>query len=187
MTKSKRKKRDKYAKHKVVAIPVLLAVLGFVLWDGEEESRPTTQVSKDAPPTEVGSAGESIGEGAVAEWEQIPWPKPNLAFLNGANPFASYLVEEQEEEPTDPEMPPTELLVSKKEEAVDVEKLLREVAAELTRQSDSFAFSSSRRKVIVTGGREFTVGDEIRDGVFLKSIRGDRVELEYRQRTSQID
>ncbi|MEM7477733.1 MAG: hypothetical protein AAF483_22315 [Planctomycetota bacterium] len=111
-----------------------------------------------------------------------------MAFLNGSNPFASYLVEEQEEEqPIEPEETCDELLVSKKEEAVDGEKLLREVAEELTRQSDSFAFSSSRRKIIVIGGREFTVGDEIRDGVFLKSIRGDRVELEYRQRTSQID
>ena len=87
----------------------------------------------------------------------------------------------------EPEESSKELLVSKEEEVVDVERLLQEVADELTDQSQSFAFSSSRRKVIVIGSREFRIGDEIRDGVFLKSIRGDRVELEYQKRTSQID
>ena len=80
---SKKKKQDKYAKQKLAAIPILLLVLGYVLFSGgsgEPKSKPqlsTKQSQQAETPHLVASA--------TPVWEEV-----DLEFLEGPNPWTSY-------------------------------------------------------------------------------------------------
>ncbi|MEM7474117.1 MAG: hypothetical protein AAF483_03935 [Planctomycetota bacterium] len=183
MAKNKRKKQDKHAKLKLASIPVLLVVLAYVLWSqsaGRDSSELANDnpVSKPKPPTAraARALNRESSEGAKdLSDSQIDWPEPNLEFLSAVNPFEAY---EQPERVDESKLVSTEK-AEESEPEIDVVGLLAAVESEIMMQPSRFIFQSQQKKVAVIGSKEYQVGDEIRDRIFIEAIEGQKLILKY--------
>lgn len=177
----KAKKQDRYAKQKLLAIPMLLAVLGYVLLDNFSGS------SQDAPAATTGSAhssarpsGQVESTAAVAGKGQAPvqqlavWPQPQLDFLEGPSPLASY------REPAGaivrPAASPEGTMVAERraEKSEQIESKIRET---LANQPSQFVFKSANRKLALVGDRVFEQGEQLESGARLHDVRGNNLVI----------
>ena len=166
MSKSKKNKVDRYQKQKVAAIPLLLLVLGYVLWSNfrgdEDKAKKLPQAQLAAKP----KAGTNNTTRAPA------WPNSTVDFLSGPNPFASYRVFEQIEEPA---------LANEDEEQsplVEIEEpLIEQVGRQLANLPVRYMFKSQGRWVMMLGDRLIKEGDEVAESIRLHKIEQGRLIL----------
>lgn len=168
------KKKDKFAKLKVAAIPVLTLVLLYVLWGNLQPSDSLSDPSQSIATgqrTEEESVNSATQQGQKRRLEE--WPEPDLAFLEEYSLFRDF----RQPEETQPD-----LLVSTETATPrqDPQSILTEVADELKRAVVPFAFQSQKKNVVMFGDRLLEEGEEVRDSVFVRTINGSDLILEYR-------
>lgn len=178
----KKRRQDKFAKAKLVAIPVLLGVLGFVLWSntrrGNDESVPPVAAQAESasnangpsqarptntPPSRPTPQSTAPTESTAEKKPQLsrePWPEiDELAFLDGPNPFASYRIVEVSEEPEE-----------KVVEVVPKEPAINHVTRELAKSPLRYYFRSARKNVVMLGNQLLESGDHLTEELKLDDI-----------------
>ncbi len=168
--KQKAKKTDPYAKHKLAAIPVLLIILGYVLWGDSSGAGNSSKLSDSSntggAASEVASAMETApavrktAEPVSERHEK--WSDTDLSFLHGPNPLASYrnlkpdpavsAAKLKVETPTIPAGQPEHIVQT-------------QLAAELTQLPLKYRFRSGRRDVVMLGDRILESGDSLGAGL----------------------
>lgn len=153
---SKKKKQDKYAKHKLAAIPILLLVLGYVLFSGgsdKAEKKPelAKQQSKSAE-------NQSRVEPATPVWEEVDWD-----FLSGPNPFASYHHVDK----------PAEKLVARQDRSSTVEHATLDQLKQRVQNLPAvrYHFQSDTQNVVMLGEELLSAGDSYGQDLELGDIR----------------
>jgi hypothetical protein len=177
MANRRKAKVDRLAKLKIVAIPVLLAVLGFVLWSNfsEKSDRPTANSkakvaakAKAKSATVVSKAGEKTDpKRKVVE----AWPEPTLEFLNQESPFRSMEYE--------PPKSHNKRLVSKPklEDRDSARDALASAAKMLRDATIRYTFRSANQSAFMFENRLIKEGDEFTKGVIVRSITDQGIEL----------
>lgn len=179
---SRTKKPDKYAKQKLFAIPVLLAILGYVLLENVADNSQDDSVAVAPAGLNRVPAG---GSGGSAEQEIVPsrqlpaWPEPTLDFLAGPSPLASYREVAGEVVRPVPENGKTMLVrqqVSKQRE------ITSSIRRQLSSQDSQFVFKSANRKLALVGDRIIEQGEQLESGVRLRDVRGNNLVIEVGRR-----
>lgn len=168
MAKSRKKKVDRYQKQKVAAIPILLLVLGYVLWSNLQEDKPTV------PKPQVQQASAQPTTTSKTTKNKVPeWPQSGIEFLSGPNPFASYRKFEKEPEPV-VESSQTEVVEEVKE------PLIEQVGRQLANLPMRYMFKSNGRWVMMLGDRLLTEGDDVAEAIQVEKIEQGRLILKQR-------
>lgn len=159
----RRKKADKHSKHKLLAIPLLLSVLVYVLCTNFEDrdalapeaisqvSAPATTQSKLANTPAIGSAKHAGG-----------WPATDLTFLSGPDPLENYLASN---------VPLGQLLAAPavNGQARDAERITQ-VHQEFQQQASYYVFESANSRYAMISNRIVSEGDTLTEGVQLEKI-----------------
>lgn len=182
----KANKPDKYAKQKMLAIPVLLAVLGYVLLDnfGGSSEDSTAQ----APPRVAQSSDPTGRPNAAAEKhpskQLAAWPDPELGFLGAPSPLASYRAAAGEIV-----RPEDSRLVDSSSETMLVQQQVQKknqiedsIRATLSSQTSQFIFKSANRKLALVGDRIVEQGERLDGGGRLHDVRGNNLVFEVGRR-----
>ncbi|MEM8736801.1 MAG: hypothetical protein AAGG44_21405 [Planctomycetota bacterium] len=169
-------KQDRHAKLKMAAIPVLLAILGLVLWSnmGDTDTVVPVAANSASPSPAVRSTTPVVATSAVPKkqlrFDQIEWPEPALTFLEDESPFKDL----------DYAPEPVKLVTTpspSNSAAQRQQSRLEEVAERIKNESVPFSFRSSRRNVVMLGGKLVQVGDEIDENVRVSGISDGSLEL----------
>ena len=177
--RSKKNKPDPYAKQKVVAIPLLLVVLGYVLWSNSQGSGtkadPAAELA-NASPTVVAPSKPAV---ANADDATTAWPEPVTDFLDGANPFASFRATKKQE---------TKLVTTiapKIDKAEELRRAVSKLSDELAAQPLRYFFQSGDRNVVMLGDRLYQNGDRLSEQMKLREIQQENLVLQYHGDTSE--
>ncbi|MFK7737545.1 MAG: hypothetical protein AB8B50_16035 [Pirellulaceae bacterium] len=177
MASRRKTKVDRFAKFKVAAVPVLLAVLGLVLWSNFSESsdRPAVKRTSQAPAKEKARTSTALSK-AVAKADPKPklvaaWPEPSLEFLNQESPFMKMDYA--------PPQPQSERHVSKPTHSDrDREKNALASAAEMLKNARiQYTFQSEKQSAFMFENRLIKEGDELTNDVIVRSITDRGIEL----------
>ncbi|GAB5403144.1 MAG: hypothetical protein Aurels2KO_13750 [Aureliella sp.] len=180
--RGKGKKPDKYAKQKMLAIPVLLAVLGYVLVDNfggsSEDTAPqaAAAVQQQRPANALNPQIAAV-ENSVQKVEA--WPAPQLDFLDGPSPMASYREAAGEIVRTATSQPENMVAIEQVEKKNEVESSIRET---LSTQASQFVFKSANRKLALVGDRIVEQGEQLDNGARLRDVRGSSLIIEVGRR-----
>ncbi len=179
--RGKAKKPDKYAKQKMLAIPVLLLILGYVLFDnfvgGTDESSVTALPS--VPPSVVPSRPKVSTTSPQSPNEQLAaWPEPKIDFLGRPSPLASYRTVGETFRP-ETEAPETMVARQQVEAKSRIENSIRST---LSSQTSQFVFKSANRKLALVGDRIVQQGEQLETGARLRDVRGNNLVIEVGRR-----
>lgn len=167
MPKTKKKKVDRYQKQKMAAIPVLLLVLGFVLWSNFQGDKP----AKPKPsPQQIATKPAT----AKNSKKTPDWPQTGIEFLSGPNPFASYRVLEQELVDIEDVSP------HETKKLTPEEPLIEQVGRQLAQLPLRYMFKSDGKWVMMLGDRLITEGEEVADAIRVEKIEQGRMILKQR-------
>lgn len=169
------KKPDPYKKQKMLAIPVLLAVLGYVLINNFSGSEDSSLAETDAAPVAVAVRPERTGVVRVnASQGQIEnaWPLPTLSFLDGPSPLSRFRA------PKRTAGIPGEVLVAEESIGQENQRIEADVRQQLASQSVQFVFKSPTRKIALVGDQIVREGEQLQSGVRLRDVRGKNLVIE---------
>ena len=153
---SKRKKQDKYAKQKLAAIPVLLIVLGYVLFSGGSDDPKSRPASTTKPVTTTETS--NLVASAAPIWEEV-----DLEFLEGPNPLASYRHVEQ---------PAKKLVAMQETNSVDHPSSSDQLQQRLQSLPPvRYHFQSNTQNVVMLGEELLSAGDSIDADLKLSDIQ----------------
>lgn len=174
---------------KLAAIPLLVGLLGYVLWSNFASSSPSdaSSIADAAAPAAASPAplaaspAPSLNTPAKPDRPaRVPWPKFTTEQILATNPFQA-----------SPAMqaalrndPAQQAARAVKEEAAPIDDAPAEedrwarLAASLPASSPSIYLESSKGPALKVGSRIFHVGDEIADGYRVKQIRPDGIVVE---------
>lgn len=193
-TRAKRKK-PKNQKAKLCVIPLLLALLGYLLFSGtgsEEDaaaitasntpgaSEPTPaqpEAMKRTPQPPAGRKLVTISAAAAANTQPITaWPRADLSQVGKVSPFASTPVVTPE--PPAAETPPTEELANSG--TAEIEPLPPAPVLDLDQLSQQpvhYYFQSRKRRVMLLGEHLLSEGQSL-ENYTVKQLEPTRVQLE---------
>jgi hypothetical protein len=168
-TKKRASRRSKAAKKnskaKIAAIPVLLLILGYVLYDGLAGDAETQQESAQMP---ASTHPHSVSNQPAAA-KMMAWNEPALSELLLNNPFHDYTQVGSKQTPTSLQAanagPDSQSLVSRENLAEDVPFNV------------PYIFESSSRQKAIVDGRLVNVGEEVSDGISLQTIQRGQMVL----------
>lgn len=172
---AKSKKPDPFKKQKMLAIPVLLLVLGYVLISnltGGGESSATATIS-----TPVAIAGQPLRPSLVNAQEakardSKAWPIPTLGFLDAPSPLRSF------REPIGTVGTQGEVLVAGESIEQANQRIETDIRQQLASQSTQFIFKSSTRKIALVGDQVVSQGEQLQSGGRLRDVRGTNLVIE---------
>ncbi|MFN3192437.1 MAG: hypothetical protein ACE361_18135 [Aureliella sp.] len=176
---SKRKaKQDRHAKLKVAAIPLLLVILGLVLWSNMSATDTPVPVATNpaASPTSPSTSRPTQTARATAvkaeqvRFADIEWPEPVLSFIEDDSPFKDLDYAPEPVVLVNTETP-SKIVTENQKSRLD------QVAERIKRERVPFSFRSSRRNVVMLGDKLIEVGDEIDENVRVSSISDGSLEL----------
>ena len=166
-------KQDKHAKLKLAAIPVLLAVLGYVLWDGlsgdTKRALPPPQLANSTTPQAPTVAKRPAPAQVNAKTKTPKLPTVDIAALKSRNPFSDYRAKEQ----SDLEQLDVNSLATTPQRVNPI----AEVQQMLANQPVTYRFESAQRKVLVVGDKVIESGRQLSDDVQVEAIQQDRIIL----------
>ncbi|HBE69666.1 MAG TPA: hypothetical protein DDW52_16090 [Planctomycetaceae bacterium] len=174
---AKGKKPDPRAKQKLAAIPLLLAILGYVVYsnfqDADAHSQPTTTATRPSSP--LRSATETT---VNVQDAPLKWPEVSTDFLVHESPLANYLQPAQRVGPggdsdgrtvgSEGTATPIARQVSATEAAI---------VEELASQSARFVMKTSSRDVALIGDRIISSGQQLNRDARLESVDGKRLVI----------
>lgn len=207
MSRSRQKRKQaKHQRAKLLLLPLLLAVLGYVLWPsgaGEEDTAAAAiapgansvqatagQRGGSAPPPAplAGKLLASATPGAVndgtslANKSQLPvaWPRVELSQLGKQSPFAAAPVPKPA--PADEESSAESQATSQLAEAGEAEIEAKPTApaldlAELSKKPVHYYFQSNNRRVMLVGEHLLSQGQKL-DTYTVKQLEPTRILLE---------
>lgn len=178
---AKGKKPDPMAKQKAAAIPLLLVVLGYVVYSnflsGDPQPEPTTTVTRP-----VASPNKATAAPAATQAAPVAWPAVSTDFLAHESPLANYL---------DPEQT---VVLNERVNSRSVNEggastpTARRVAAteaaiveELSAQSARFVMKTPSRDVALIGDRIVSRGEQVNRGARLEGVDGKRLVVRIQQ------
>ncbi|MCA9191151.1 MAG: hypothetical protein KDB03_05305 [Planctomycetales bacterium] len=152
---------DPYQRYKMAAIPVLLLVLGYVMFGGGKSENKPLVLS-----TLAGNASKPNAPGPTPNKKQpLIWEEPNLDFISRVNPLISYR--------TKPELPVLEPV--KEVPPVSVAPNSEVVQQNLTQRPVRYVFRSARQSHVMLGEQLLTRGSQLQTGIEVAEIEPDRL------------
>lgn len=173
MTRNKKNRKiDPYARYKMAAIPVLLGILGCVLWSNSQPDDTSQTTLAQAPDSGQAAAAQPVlsdAPPAKPAPERRPWPEVDADFLEGPNPLASYRFKK-------PEL--GQLTTTEASQPVPAPiEAVTQVTQELRELPVRYHFKSGRRNVMMLGDRLLEAGDSLSEDLHLVEIQRRRLVL----------
>lgn len=168
------KSKDKYARHKLASIPILLCILAYVLFGQSPESEVALEVPLNLAPQS--NRVTSIATSPAQTEPILPWPEVMLEFLAQPNPLANYL-----------HTPSSGELRNAITTAVNVDPSITNIdpalnlARDLSENQVKYVFRSDRRQLVMLGQQILEKGQELANGVQLTDIQDHALILSNRQ------
>ncbi len=170
------KRVDKYAKQKIVAIPILLIVLGYVVVDGmtgSDESEYTPILNVATTPAH----NENVEVKSDEKKLVTVWPSPNLSLLDLKSPFTDHLIKENHQGAS---------ATSTDSASVGLRNDIGPLGV-LDTNEIPYVFESGSTKKALVNGRLVQPGETLVDGVQLYDIKKGKMILKTTGSTGQID
>lgn len=168
------KKRDKYARHKLASIPILLCVLAYVLFGQSQENEMAFVVSPNLAPNLAPNTGRvpPNSSSPVQTEPTIAWPEVTLDFLDQPNPLANYMHAPSSGQ----RQSSTSTSVNVDPSITTIDPVLN-VARDLHDNQVKYVFRSDHRQLVMLGQQIYEKGQELTDGVQLTDIQDDALIL----------